>query len=1756
MDDEHTPPEPDSLLLKRQEQDLIARMFGGKVEPTRFGHYEIRSKLGHGGMGIVFEAHDPKLDRKVAIKKLRGRGDSQLQRRLVREAQIMARLAHPNVVAVHEVGEVDGTTFIVMEYVEGVTLRKWLKQASRSRAEILTVFKAAALGLIAVHEKGLAHRDFKPDNVMRGHDGRVRVMDFGLARLDRAEDENTLADVDPEKSASQLTRSGAFLGTPQYMAPEQLRGLVADASSDQFGYCVSLYEALYGKRPFGGHSREERLSAIERAEIHEPPRNSAVPGWLRKIVVRGLEPRPEDRFESMRALLDALVEGELAEDADGREPPEYVFVSHDGVDKQVVRRLCEDLLDRGVRPWLDIWDLRPGLGWQTQMREALRKAPVVLVCHGHGGWNEQDHEFAEVLRLRIEADPISVYRVGLPGAVAGALPVSGTCEGVDLHEDGWDDAVGELVRLIGADRERRDWLGYEAKQAGLSKSELCPYRGLEAFKESDARWMFGRDEEIGELLELIRTGQERFLTVIGASGSGKSSLVMAGVCPALRNGALGDGRTWDIGYLRPGARPCEELAHALVNLQVRPRSLSMKIQDLREEMLTNSHTLCSVVSLMPQSKILLVVDQLEELFTEADLGRGAESAEAMAFIRNIVEATKPDGALWVVSTLRADFVQRCLEIGVLARALKMGSYFALPPMGERQIRAAVERPAKRAGFDVDARLVEKFVVGIAEQAGRLPLLQHVLRELWQRRDERGRVLPYEVYEVTGGLEGAIAVAAERALDTLRRELGLHADAVTRQVMTRLVHLGKGTSGDTRRRASLDKRQIDDATRRVLDVFVGDARVLVASEENGVEVFELAHEALLREWITLVEWLDADRAALRVRQELAKDAEEREGRRSREYLWGKGRLEEAKRILKASTVELGDVEQAFLDDSDLHARRRARLARGSVVAFMIVAIVVVAFVLQKNADLQFERDRAEEQTRLAQTRLDQAKGLAQSIIDDVLPRLERHPEVRTERKEILERLQEMLREIGGTTSDSEVQRQKMTAHLHRGDEALHTDNLEVARREYIASLSIAQALGEADPHSIQSQAVLISPFERLGQLEVLEGNLSAAHDYFRRSLAATELVVEAAPLWTQGRHQLFLVHQRLGDLQVLLGNLSVARDHFQHSLLIAEMLIEADPASVMGQRILASAHDRLGALELQAGNLSAARDHFQHYLVIADSLTESDPLSASDRHNFAVAHGRLGELEVQAGNLSAARYHFQRSLAQAESLAEADPLSAPARRYLAVSHEKFGDFEVRAGNLSAAHEHFQRTHEIAQALAEADPLNIEAQSDIAASHQRLGDLELQTGNLFAAREQFQNFLAIAEDLVEATPRAAFAQHYLAGAHARLGDLELQAGNLSIARPHCQHALTIAEALAKADPSDAQAQLYLSNYIIKLGFLENQAGNLSISRDLFQRAFAIAERLAETDPLNMPNQRNLGIALNQLAFIELQAGNLSAARDRFERSISITEAVTKVDPLDIQARRDLVQSYQLLGYLEIQAGNFSGARDHYLRLVPIAEALVETQPLDVQAQRDLLVSLSQFGRLELLAGNPSAAHDLFQRSLEIAEVLAQADPLNAAVQTDLAFCLDNLGNLKEEAGNFSASRDHYQRALGIRAALADANPLNAQHQLYFSFSLDTLGCLELQDCNFGAAREFFQRSLDIREVLAKANRASADVQFHLAVAVERFAELAQAQGDNPLAIKYLSRAQTILDDMEAQGQIEGYEEHEQLRNEIKSTLAKLQ
>lgn len=327
---QHVVPRAGDLDRKLRKAHIRASLFGRRPPAIKLERFTLLERVGAGGMGEVYSAYDERLDRKVAIKLVKNsiQASSQAGERLIREARILAKLSHPNVVQVYDTGVVEGQVYIAMEFIHGQTMTRWLQsldslsEQERMRA-VGEKLVAAGRGLEAAHRAGLAHRDFKSDNILVGKDGRVCVVDFGLAR---ARDGHALArrgDATPvppnrqqartqarapdfEDATAPLTPEDALVGTPAYMAPEVLRREIADQHSDQFSFCVVLYEALHGHRPFVGTTIKELLGAINSGEIPVGALDRAVPLPVRRALRRGLSAVPNHRFTDMGQLLYEL----------------------------------------------------------------------------------------------------------------------------------------------------------------------------------------------------------------------------------------------------------------------------------------------------------------------------------------------------------------------------------------------------------------------------------------------------------------------------------------------------------------------------------------------------------------------------------------------------------------------------------------------------------------------------------------------------------------------------------------------------------------------------------------------------------------------------------------------------------------------------------------------------------------------------------------------------------------------------------------------------------------------------------------------------------------------------------------------------------------------------------------------------------------------------------------------------------------------------------------------------------------------------------------------------------------------------------------------------------------------------------------------------------------------------------------------------------------------------------------------------------
>lgn len=473
---------------------------------------------------------------------------------------------------------------------------------------------------------------------------------------------------------------------------------------------------------------------------------------------------------------------------------------------------------------------------------------------------------------------------------------------------------------------------------------LCPYKGLNFFDEDDADLFVGREALTTKLTErvLSLTGsgapsETRFLAVVGASGSGKSSLVRAGLVSALRwDKSFAD---WEIHILTPAAHPLESLSASLT----RENGLAAAASSLTDDLVHDVRALHRFVSQQNGSRLLIVVDQFEEVFA---LCRSEE--ERTAFINNLLEAASdPDGQVSVVITLRADFYAHCAGYLELREALAENQEYIGAMTGE-ELRRAIEEPARRGRWEFEPGLIELLLHDVGHEPGALPLLSHSLLETWQRR--RSRVMTLSGYASSGGVRGAIAETAEAVFaDQFTPEQRV----IARRIFLRLTELGDETAtGDTRRRADFNelilKPEETDITKNVLKA-LADARLIITSENSA----EVAHEALIREWPTLRGWLEENREGLRLHRHLTDAAQEWVSHnRESDMLYRGAKLAQAREWVSLHRDEMNALELEFLEASRAFAAQEANEREAQRQRELDAA--------QKLAEA--EHRRAEEQTR--------------------------------------------------------------------------------------------------------------------------------------------------------------------------------------------------------------------------------------------------------------------------------------------------------------------------------------------------------------------------------------------------------------------------------------------------------------------------------------------------------------------------------------------------------------------------------------------------------------------------------------------------------------------------------------------------------------------------------------------------------------------------------------------------------------------------
>jgi WD40 repeat protein len=629
------------------------------------------------------------------------------------------------------------------------------------------------------------------------------------------------------------------------------------------------------------------------------------------------------------------------------EPKRYdAFLSYNSHDHQAVAEVAGRLKDEGLELYLAEWELTPGREFQPALAEGLHRSQTCVVFlgpKGLGPWQKQELQVAIDKRAGDQA--FRVIPVLLPGTKAPR-------RGDVAHLDFLINASWVVIKTLKDDRafEKLVWgiKGKKLPELDATRYEgVCPYRGLEAFRPEDEQFFFGRVNLTEWLISALRsevreTQGVRFLGVLGPSGSGKSSVVLAGLVPKLKMGEIEGSERWPVAILRPGDDPLKNLA-----AEIMPRFLpagalpdAAQVLKLIDDLRADARTLdvFAQIALRDQPedvRLAVVVDQFEEVFTnrpQDDQARVRFEQDRDRFFTNLLQAAAtPGGRVAVVLTMRSDFLSACAAFPQLAAVLSAHQE-VVGPMTAAELREAIEQPAFHVGCEVEPGLTERLLADVKGQAGALPLLQFALTEVWKKRDVRRLTL--RAYTELGkddkgeqrGMEGVLEHRANEIYCSLNAEDQDHC----RRIFLRLVQPGEGTE-DTKRRVSYRELLPDDPTRaeavkRLIRTLADrDARLVTTEGTDAADVaVEVAHEALIRGWTQLRRWVDAERAGLRTQRRLTEQAQEwaaAESEHKEDYLYSGARLAVAREWVEAHGGELSRIEAAFLAVSEEAERQR-------------------------------------------------------------------------------------------------------------------------------------------------------------------------------------------------------------------------------------------------------------------------------------------------------------------------------------------------------------------------------------------------------------------------------------------------------------------------------------------------------------------------------------------------------------------------------------------------------------------------------------------------------------------------------------------------------------------------------------------------------------------------------------------------------------------------------------------------------------------
>jgi tetratricopeptide (TPR) repeat protein len=924
-----------------------------------------------------------------------------------------------------------------------------------------------------------------------------------------------------------------------------------------------------------------------------------------------------------------------------------------------------------------------------------------------------------------------------------------------------------------------------AGEAGAATWFGSPFRGLQAYGFEHAPIYFGRDEAVAKVAEQL-AGNARagtaFLLVSGASGSGKSSLVQAALLPRLMQPQRIEGISFArrlvfrpggsddqiLGLVEALTRRADDAAVGLPELLGPGQSAAELAAHLREAPDKPGFVFANALGRVTQAgraagrllgfesaKLILVVDQLEELFTTASIG----ADDRRLFLR-LVAGLARSGAVWVIATLRADFWHRAAEIPELLDLAQGPGRLDLAAPSPAELAEMIRKPAQAAGLAFETQ--EQSGLGldavVAQDAqgasGALPLLSFVLDALYAEDVAKGggHRLTFATYVALGGLQGAMSRRAEATVAALPAA----AQAAVPRVLRTLVTVAGGSELAVVARTVPRERFAEGSPAcAVVGAFTAE-RLMVAAEDHATPTVRLAHEALIGHWERARQQFAADRRDLETRTLIEQQQARRDkasGREKRLLLLRDPDLANAVDLAARWGDELDATTRAFIATSRQRARLRQQLTAAAAVIFAAVALTAsVLGVMAYRAQQEAERQRARAEQSLAA-----ATQTANGLIFDLGQRFRDVSGVPTALiKDILDRaraLQEQLIRDGATPdlrrSQAVALGEIATTLLDQGDTKGAFDAADRSRQ-------ITQELLATAPRNARAQDDLSVAYETVGRVQQAQGRLAEALTSYQAGLAIMEHLAGSAPGYANWQRSLSISYEKIGDVQLAQGNLAEALKSYQACLAITKRLARREPLDAGWQEALLASYDNLGNVQLAQGNLAEALKYHLASNFIAKRLARSDPSIAHWQRDLSISYRRMGDVQHAQGDLADALKSYEASVVIMERLARSDPGNAKwrrdlsgvydAQRDLSVSYNKVGSVQEAQGSLPEALKSLASGLAIRERLVAADRANTQWQKDLQFSVGRIGDLAY----LLVLAGDFPRALEAADQVVSLAP----------------------------------------------------------------------------------------------------------------------------------------------------------------------------------------------------------------------------------------------------------------------------------------------------------------------------------------------------------------------------------------------------------------------